>query len=440
MEREPTRRGLLAAGGAGAAALAGCGAASGGFGGAAASNTSVAHDAASWARRDPDWRAPATSPAGDLAVETLVERLEIPWDLAFAPNGDLFLTERTGRVLRYRSGAVTDVTRPADAIDAAAKPPGSDERSWFLAGGEGGTMGVAVHPRYPDVPLLYVYYTAEGDGGRANRLAALDLAADDPGADARTLLSVPAGRIHNGGRIAFGPANYLWVTAGDTGESSLARDPGSLAGTVLRLAPDGAAAPDNPDRNGWDPRVYTTGHRNPQGITWLPDGRPVVSEHGPGPDEVSLLDAGGDYGWPAARSPAEYRGSDYRPPVASSAGGEAWAPSGCVFYAGDGVPRLRNRLLVGCLGSQRVVAVTLTPPGGDPPPLGTTGRRHDGEWLDDRFTATTHALLADRIGRVRHVEQGPDGGLYAVTSNRDGRARGRFPTGRDDRLVRIEPA
>jgi glucose/arabinose dehydrogenase len=449
MVRAVTRRRLLAAGIAGLSSLAGCG------GDAAptpsatpdtpatpAYDASVDHDPSSWPRYDPDWTAPTTAPTVDLAVEPLIERLEIPWDLAVAPNGDLFLTERTGRIRRYRSGEVTAVARPADAIDAGAKPPGSDERSWFLPGGEGGTMGVAVHPRYPDVPLLYVYYTATTDGGRTNRLAALDLAADDPAARARTLLTVPAGNVHNGGRIAFGPADYLWVTTGDTGEGSLARDPGSLAGAVLRITPEGDPAPDNPDRDRWDPRVYTTGHRNPQGITWLPDGRPVISEHGPGPDEVSLPDAGGDYGWPAVRAPEEYRtaDADYRPPVASSAGGDVWAPSGCVFYTGDGVPALRNRLLIGCLGSQRVLAVTLTPPGADPPPLGETGRRHDGAWLDDRYTATTHTLLSDRLGRVRHVEQGADGALYALTSNRDGRARGRFPTDRDDRLVRITPA
>lgn len=385
-------------------------------------------------------------------AEVLLSGLEVPWDVDFAPNGELFVTERVGRVNRYRDGEGVAAWRPRDAVEGGSKPAGSHDRSWWVAGGEGGTMGVAVHPRYPTVPLVYVYYTADRSGDPTNRVVAFDATSDDPGQRAWVVVDdIPGDSFHDGGRIAFGPANALWVTTGDAGNERDARDPSSLAGKVLRMTPEGEPMPGNPDIGPEaDPRVYTYGHRNPQGITWLPDGTPAVTEHGPGPDEVSLLVPGGDYGWPDVRSPegyvraangaTKYGGTgDVHPPIASSAGGNTWAPSGCAFYTGDVVPAWRNRLIVGCLVSQRLKVVTLTPPGSELPPLGETGVRHDADWFDGAVTATVHDALVDELGRIRNVAQGPDGGLYAITSNRDGRARGPFPTDRDDVLVRLQP-
>ncbi|WP_439025421.1 PQQ-dependent sugar dehydrogenase [Haloarchaeobius sp. DT45] len=402
------------------------------------------HDIDTWAQYDPNWTAPADSPELDLELETLVTGLEIPWDLSFAPNGDPFVTERVGRVSRFAAGELETVANPTDAIRAEAVDRGSRERSWFLDGGEGGTMGTAVHPAYPEVPLVYVYYTYKRDRQLYNKLVYVDVAADDPATHTKTLLDeVPGNRFHNGGRIAFGPENYLWVTTGDAGQKERSRDPSFLGGKVLRLTPEGDPAPGNPDHGG-DPRVYTFGHRNPQCLAWQPDGTPVVTEHGPGPDEVNVLEPGADYGWPTARDPKGYRNTTgITPPVASSLG-ETWAPAGGVFYTGDAVGPLRNRLVFGTLGGQRLKVATLTPVvDGDPvtdlPPLGETGVRHDGDWTDDSWVATTHDLLVDEVGRIRHVEQGPDGALYVITSNRDGRASGPFPAGEDDRLLRLSP-
>ena len=423
------------------AALAGCTTATQTDTGTATSqapdyDTSLDHDPTTWGGYDPEWTAPSSSPETALSVEVLVENLEIPWDLAFAPTGELFLTERTGRVLRYEEGEVVGVTRPADAIDAGVVEPGSDGNVWSVQGGEGGTMGLAVHPNYPDVPLLYVYYTAQSNAGRVNRLAYFDVSADEPNRHRKTLLEVPAGTIHNGGRITFGPSNYLWVTTGDVGNGTLAANPDSLAGKVLRLTPEGEPAPGNESRG--DPRIFTMGHRNVQGLGWLPDATPLASEHGPGPDEIQRLVAGDDYGWPDARTGAAYAGTDYHRPLASHPiDGSTWAPSGAVFYRGDAVPALSNRFLVGTLAGQHVEVFTVTPPGGELPPLGDTGTRYDADWLDDAYTLTSHDALAGVLGRVRHVEEGPDGALYAITSNRDGRASGEFPRDRDDVLVRI---
>lgn len=460
MTRRYTRRGLLAA--AAASALAGCASdasertteptttattttrtttAAPGDPSDLPYDLSVDHDPETWRAYDPDWSAPTGAPP-ELKYETLVTNLEIPWDLSFAPNGDLFVTERTGRLLRYEEGEIVGVTSPANAVDAGSVEPGAEEGQWWVEGGEGGTMGVTVHPNYPDVAVVYLYYTANaGEDDVVNRLSAFDLAADDPASTEARLLEAPADTVHNGGRIAFGPANYLWACVGDSGDKQLAADPGTLAGSVLRVTPSGDPVGGNPRRgDGADPRIYSMGHRNPQGINWLPDPDPLAVEHGPGPDEVNLLGDGGDHGWPDARGPDEYAESDYRPPVASTALEETWAPSGCRFYTGDGVPGLSNRLLVGCLASQELKVVTLSPSGADLPELGETGVRHDENWLDDRFVATTHSRLVDELGRVRHVEQGPNGDLYAVVSNRDGRASGAFPTEEDDRLVRLTTA
>lgn len=401
-------------------------------------DVSVSHDAADWEGYDPDWEPAVGPPGAGFEVEVLATNLEVPWDLSFAPTGELFLTERTGRLFSFDGSTLRTVAEPAETIDAAALPPGAEERRWVVEGGEGGLLGVAVHPTYPDPPLVYLYYTADTGDGKRNRVVAVDVA----GGEGRSWVvadGIPADTFHNGGRISFGPANYLWVACGD-GDPALEapgriRNPSTLAGTVLRVRPDGSPAPDNPDIEGGDPRVFTYGHRNPQGLAWLPDATPVATEHGPGGgDEVNILRRGGDYGWPVARDSGDfepYADTDYQPPVASAG---SWAPSGACFYTGD-VGDLSGRLLVGGLVSQQVVAVTLTP--GDLAEGHDT--YHDEEWLDGEYQAASDPLLTDEFGRVRHLEQGPDGALYAVTSNRDGRAKEGFPTESDDRLLRIRP-
>lgn len=448
MVRDWSRRRVLAA--LGATALAGCGrqpASPGtGAGDGAGSDdipydTAVGHDETTWDAYDTDWTAPTDPPSVEGVEPTvLVENLEIPWDIAFAPNGEVFLSERTGSIVRFEAfagGAGETVAEPDAVIDAGSVEPGADEGSWWVPGGEGGLLGLAVHPTYPDPPLVYAYFTTDTDDGRRNTVHAFDVSADDPGsAHWPVVEGMPANQFHNGGRIEFGPANYLWVTTGDAGEKPLAQDTGSLAGKVLRLNPDGSAPEANPDLgDGADPRVYTYGHRNPQGISWLPDATPVVTEHGPsGGDEVSVLRPGANHGWPEVRGP-DYAGTDFQPPVASA---PSWAPSGSVFYTGDAVSNWGNRLLFGGLIGQELVAATIAPADQGMPQAGE-GTAHDADWYDSEYAATTHEFFTDTLGRVRHVEQGPDGSLYAITSNRDGRAKQPFPRERDDVLVRLGP-
>lgn len=399
---------------------------------------------------DPDWRPARGSPlSATIEVKTLVENLEIPWDVAFTGEGEMFVTERTGSVLGVEAETGRNVVEPENAIDAGSVAPGSDERSWLVDGGEGGTLGIAVHPEYPGEPYVYVYYTANQFRGSVNRVVRYDVTADEPATTEEVIVgSIPAGTYHNGGRIDFGPDGNLWVCTGDSLEGSLARDPSSLAGKVLRVEPDGSAPPSNPDLDG-DDRVFSLGHRNPQGIDWLPSGVPIVTEHGPSSrDEVSILHPGGDYGWNDVRDAPNTEDEEFetyadrddiQPPLVHVPPGTPWAPSGATFYTGGEIAPWQNRYVVGGLISQTISVVTLTPPDDEPPPLDGDSRRYDGDWMDQSFTATVHRLLHDELGRVRHVVQDSDGNLYAITSNRDGRARGEFPRHTDDRLVELVP-
>jgi len=406
----------------------------------------VGRPLASWAGYDPDWEPPTTSPLdADFETEVLVENLEIPWDLSFAPDGSLFITERVGRVRRFNGDDLETVAEPAGAIDAGSLDPGSDESAWLIEGGEGGTLGIAVHPGFPNPPHVFLYYTYQTDDGRLNTVEVYDVEADDPSEPVRTVVDgIAGGTYHNGGRITFGPRNYLWITCGDGLDFSHAQDTSALAGKVLRVTPAGDPASGNPDLgDDADPRIFTYGHRNPQGLAWLPDGTTVVSEHGPGfgGDEFSRLEAGANYGWDAeetrTRRRTEYPSSDVHKPLYNTAN-TSFAPSGALFYTGDAVPALTDRLLVGGLASQQLIVTTLTPSGGDLPPADEAYEQVVGaDWSDDAYAATVHTTLKDELGRIRHVEQSPDGEIYACTSNRDGRASDGFPRETDDVLVRI---
>ncbi|WP_265111818.1 PQQ-dependent sugar dehydrogenase [Halosolutus halophilus] len=391
-----------------------------------------------------DWEPPDWEPAADAPVEddvsatTVVTDLEIPWDLTFAGD-DAFVTERDGGVYRFATDALTSEAglTPADG-DRVLDGDDLPDRA---APGEGGTLGVAAHPDSPDRSGLFVYYTVD-DGDLSNRVVRYDRDGDDL---EPIVEGIPGARIHNGGRIAFGPNDDLWVLTGDAGAPASAQDPGSLAGAVLRTTPDGDPVAANPD---WgadgDPRTYTLGHRNPQGIDFTPEGRPIVTEHGPqARDEVAVIQPGGNYGWNVARGGpddpqygnyAEY--DDATPPIVNT-GETTWAPSGLTFYDGDSIANWQYRLLVAGLVSNTLYAVSLFT---ERVPTFESGVAFDAPWLDDRFTAIAHPLFDGAYGRLRHVDQGPAGALYLLTSNRDGRASGEFPRDRDDRIVRLDPA
>ena len=338
---------------------------------------------------------PAT--AGDLAVSVVATGLEVPWEVRFLPSGDLLVTERPGRIrLIPASGGQGTVvgTLPVAAV------------------GEGGLMGLALDPDFPEQPYLYVFYTYSAADQLRNRISRLTYTDGRAGEERVLLEDIPGAGNHDGGRLAFGPDGYLWAGTGDAAEPSLAQDPASLAGKVLRLDREGRPAPDNPDP---DSPVFTLGHRNPQGIDWQPGTDvPFITEHGPSDnDEVNRLEAGGNYGWPDLRGKTGQEG--FVDPIIT------WtptiAPAGTTFYDADLIPGWRGSLLFTTLKDQTL---------------------HRLVPEDQAFTSVAEdvRLFDEEFGRLRAVRLGPDGALYLLTSNRDGRGD---PVADDDRVLRVAP-
>ncbi|MGI5915695.1 MAG: PQQ-dependent sugar dehydrogenase [Anaerolineae bacterium] len=337
-------------------------------------------------------------------LETVVTGLQTPWALAFAPDGRLFITERDG-ALRV---VVDGVLQP----DPVAELP-------VAAVGEGGLMGLALDPDFEDNGYLYMMYTYQQGGTLMNRISRLTLIDGRAGDEQVLLDAIPGGRIHNGGRIAFGPDGLLYATTGDAGSMALAQDPDSPAGKILRLNADGSVPEDNPIPGSY---VYSIGHRNPQGLAWHPDtGQLFSTEHGPTGemgrcchDEVNRIEAGENYGWPEIVGDGGE--PQYRDPVLHS-GDETWAPGDVAFYDGGPLTRWQGNLFFAGLRGAGLYRVAL---GGD----------------DGAEVIEFEPLYRDELGRLRAVTMGPDGHLYFASSNRDGRGR---PREGDDQVYRIVP-
>lgn len=328
-----------------------------------------------------------------FGVETLATGLELPWSLAFTPDGRLFFTERPGRVRVYTAGRV--LPEPALVLGDVA------------AIGEGGAMGLAVHPDFATNRFIYLLYTARQGSGAVNRVVRFREVNNTLGEAAVILDNIRAASIHNGGRLKFGPDRKLYVTMGDVADTNTPQDLASLNGKILRLNDDGTTPSDNPLRS----LVFTYGHRNPQGIDWHPlTGDLWATEHGPtGNDEVNLIQAGQNYGWPVIQG-MDTRAGMVTPLLTFT---PSVAPSGATFYVGSLIPNFRNNLFFACLAGvhlHRVLFDTTNP----------------------RRIAGHEPLLSARFGRIRDVINGPDGAMYIATSNRSGAA-----SADDDRIARI---
>lgn len=327
---------------------------------------------------------PETPQGGDESgapsrpAEVIATGLDAPWSIAFHHGTPLVSERDTARIVELTAaGGVREVGRIEGVTPA----------------GEGGLLGIAVHEEH-----LYVSLTA----GDRNRIERFPLSGE-PGAlalgDAETVLDgIPAAVNHNGGRIAFGPDGMLYATTGDAGEPDDAQDPDSLAGKILHLTPDGQVPDDNPFPASF---VYTLGHRNPQGLAWDADGVLYASEFGQNTwDELNVIEAGGNYGWPEVEGIAERSG--FIDPVQQWTPAEA-SPSGLTVADG--------RLFIANLRGERLRSVPLA----------------------DLGAATVH--LAGDYGRLRDAVTAPDGTLWLITSNTDGRGA---PRSDDDRVLRID--
>ncbi|MCI0557588.1 MAG: PQQ-dependent sugar dehydrogenase [Nitrososphaera sp.] len=345
-----------------------------------------------------------TSDGVRFKVETVLSNLEIPWSIAFDKVGNLYFTERPGRLQVLKAGA-TQPTLIADLDQVRHR-------------GEGGLMGLALHPEFESNGLLYVSYTFEDGGDIANRVVRYRLR-NGALSDFKGIGPVlPGSSVHNGCRIKFGPDGKLYVTAGDAANRTIAQDRNSLGGKILRMNDDGSVPTDNPAAGSY---IYALGFRNPQGIAWHPDAKLMFeTEHGPsgfdgpgGGDEVNIVEAGKNYGWPAIHHREQREGMEsplleYTPAI---------APASAAFYSGKAFPRFKNNFFFGCLRGTRIQRIVLDPE-------------------NPRSVLSEESLLPGDYRRIREVVVGPDGYIYFSTSNQDGRAR---PFDNDDRILRIVP-
>jgi glucose/arabinose dehydrogenase len=345
------------------------------------------------------------SSKGSYSLRMLTLDLEQPWGMAFLPDGRLLITERPGRLRVFANGRLERA------------PVGGLPKVY--ARGQGGLLDVCLHPDFARNARLYLTYSGEGEGGAATVLARAEfrnnaLVGVQPIFEA---LPRTSGGLHFGSRVVFDRAGLLYVTCGERYQMQRAQNLADLGGKVVRLRDDGTVPPDNPfvGREGARPEIFTYGHRNPQGMAMPPGtGRIWLVEHGPrGGDELNLLKAGANYGWPRATHGIDYSGSTISPNK-SLPGMEdpvrVWvpsiSPSGLAFYTGDRFPGWKGSVFTGALSDNALIRIELD------------GDRYVGE----------ERLLVDLLPYIRDVRQGPDGLLYVVTHTDSGG------------LYRLEPA
>lgn len=338
------------------------------------------------------------SAAGPLAVTTAAEELEHPWGLAFLPDGRMLVTERPGRL------------RVVDAAGQVSPPlAGVPE---VYARGQGGLLDVAVDPDFAASSYVYLSYAEAGGAGGGTAVARARLAGDrleDLQVIFRQVPKLDSGH-HFGSRLVFLGDGTLIVTLGDRNMRDYIPDMTSHVGKLVRINRDGSVPADNPfvGREGYAPELYSLGHRNVQGAALNPaTGEFWSVEHGArGGDEINIPRPGRNYGWPVISYGREYSGFKIGE-GAEKPGLEQpvyyWdpsiAPSGMEFYTGDAFPAWRGNVFVGALKGQMLVRLTLD------------GDRVVGE----------ERLLEDLDERIRDVAQGPDGALYLLTDDDDGR-------------------
>ena len=335
-----------------------------------------------------------------VKVETVADHLTIPWSIDWTPDGKIFFTERTGNLRIVENGVL-------------AKDP---ILSLGVGGVEGGLLGIAVDPNYSDNNYIYLYYTYNEFLSSSNKVVRYVVGDEELREDRILIDKIPAGPFHDGGRIQFGPDEKLYITTGEAGNPGLSQDLNSLGGKILRINSDGTIPDDNPFE---ESAIYSIGHRNPQGIDWDESGRLVATEHGPSGlrgvahDEINVIIPGANYGWPDVIG--DETGEGLQNPILHS-GDDTWAPSGAEFYSGDKIPEWTGKYFVATLRGSHLHIIDFD--------------------LGKNEVISHEKLFQDEFGRLRDVATGPDGFLYILTSNQDGRGT---PKAGDDKILRIHP-
>ena len=315
-------------------------------------------------------------------IGTIATGLSVPWGIDFLPDGSALVTERdSGRILQVSGGQVREVGRIGET----------------RAEGESGLLGLAVSPTFAEDRRVFVYTSTDED----NRVLRVTWDQGRLGPIKTILAGIPTGTRHDGGRLAFGPDGFLYVSTGETGDGELAQREDTPAGKILRITQDGAPAPGNPDPAS---PVWTLGHRNVQGLAFDDAGLLWASEFGENTwDELNLIEKGTNYGWPEV----EGKGSrpEYRNPQVVWRTSEA-SPSGLAFLDG--------RLWLASLRGERLWRID----------------------VDGGRASRPADFFVGKYGRMRTVVVAPDGNLWVTTSNRDGRGD---PADDDDKILLVRP-
>lgn len=345
-----------------------------------------------------------TSKAGPFEAVVVTEGLEHPWAVAFLPDGRMLVTERDGDLRLV--GADGGLSGPLSGVPDV------------VAQGQGGLLDVVLHPDYAANGWIYLTYSHPSEDGARTGVARGRLAGAAL-SDVETIFvaeNPSSSGGHFGSRLAFAPDGAMYVSVGDRNRGRDAQVLSNHRGTILRLNDDGSIPEDNPfvGQAGALSSIFSYGHRNPQGMSVHPArGEVWAHEHGPkGGDEINLLKPGANYGWPVVTYGRSYAGLPIGEGT-SKPGMEAplhhWtpsiAPSGMAFYTGDAFPAWRGNLFVGSLKFRNLVRVV----------------------LDGTRVVEQEVLLEDAFGRIRDVRQGPDGLLYVLTDDPNGR------------LIRLQP-
>ncbi len=339
-----------------------------------------------------------------VRATTVVSGLEHPWSVAFLPNEEMLITERPGRLRWFENGKLHQVIGLPEVIAVR----------------QGGLLDIVLHPDFVINRRVCFSYSGAGDGGIGTEIACAEFNRGRL-TDLRVIFrAVPKsnGGAHFGSRLLFGPDGYLYATLGDRGVRPQAQELSAHPGSVIRITDEGLVPPDNPFVDGKDsqPEIFSYGSRNPQGMALeLNSNKIWIHEHGPrGGDELNVLDSGANYGWPVISFGKEYWGPI---PVGESTDKPGmqqpvyyWvpsiAPSGMMFYGGDPFSQWRGNLFIGSLKFKLLVRLE----------------------LDREQVVHEERFLIGAFGRIRDVREGPDGFIYLLTDERDGR------------LIRLEPA
>lgn len=324
-------------------------------------------------KKDPE----ITDPLKHLKLEVFIKNLQVPWGMAFLPNGDFLFCERNGQ-LNLKKKDATDY----DLIMF---------RSVQVY--EGGLLGLAVDPDFENNNYVFIYETVVG----YNQVVRLKFENGIMSQDQVILSGIPAANNHNGGALHFGPDGYLYLGTGDAVIPNLAQDTGSLAGKILRFDRSGNTPAGNPFNN----LVWTYGHRNVQGFAWSEQGKMIATEHGPTGefgwccnDEINIIESGKNYGWPITYAGQE---SDSLTPAAYCTGSDVLAPSGCTFIKGKEWGSWEGDFILAALRGQRLSHFDVNAFGNN---------------VSNRIDT-----LSGVFQRLRNIIQAPDGSLLFSSSN-----------------------